>query len=1134
MGSLTLKSENQILADEISVVLAQTAINDLNPGSYILTLLEANAQELFQQYVQLVNVVRNYNLDTTTGTDLDNRAFEYNLSRKLAQKASGIISILRDSSFTKVSSSFYSGLPAPVAGDTVLRVNDASNILYGTSGTLIIGRGTSNEEEVTYTSAPVNFINYWEFTTSQFGFNHGLGESVILKQGTDQTISAGTIVKVPAAGSSPDINFAVNQDVTLLSGESSVDNVEITASVEGSSGNIPIGAISGSSAFASPPFAGAQAFNNSKFTTGRDLEIDDDLRNRIKAHIQSLSNATKEALLNAIIGVVDAATAKRVVSANIILPTTLDQPVKIYIDDGTGFEETFLSQGLETLLDQATGGETRLQLELTPLVKASVETNLSEPYNMSSGNLTLNYQVGLQTETVTFFTSDFQFPATVKAEDIVSKLNARANLIEARTAEGGTKIVISAVADTNEDIQVLGGTANPILNFPTDPRSTLYLYINGQLLSKDGSTGYVDSGNQETYNFSGLGAAPWPLNVVVDGKTANPQVVNFNSSDFVLPSAATADEVVTVINEQLAGATASIISNVSVRLASNQKLSSKSQVHVTGGSANTVLGFPTVASLGTNNDYTLNRELGTIQLNDPLPVNAIVTAGSDLTRAQLTSTSSENFSLLAGQTLAIVVDGGSTQTVTFPTTSLLSAAQCASIINSQLQGGTAAAQKIGGLNFLEIHTNTYEQSLGSLEILSSSTASAFGFLEDTIEVNERPHSAFIVSASGGPFSFVQGQSLVVVVDQNTANKTFTIIFDFSGTVTTAVSTTEFQAQAFNTIFPTDGSLINFYVIAKSGANTTTGAPTSVSHISGSTYRYLFGTLPTNLADFAAGDHVVLSGMQNSVNNGNFLITAVNASGAGYIEITNASGTIESGSNGSALLGQRRRVTAHLASTGDLTVGVAFRAAFAANDTFTILPSTLLNLVTFINNKKVSTFSTTAFVEAAQNNSKLQLSSQSEGSDGYIQVTGGSANQLLGFLTAIVRGLQGYNYATGLLKEVHKTVYGDDQDLVTYPGVGAAGIEFQILAPTISEVSFNFIVTLEQGVAISNVENDIRSAVTAYVNSLGIGQNVIVSEVIAKIMEVSGVADVDVVLPTENIVIADNELARTSDALITIG
>ena len=51
----------------------------------------------------------------------------------------------------------------------------------------------------------------------------------------------------------------------------------------------------------------------------------------------------------------------------------------------------------------------------------------------------------------------------------------------------------------------------------------------------------------------------------------------------------------------------------------------------------------------------------------------------------------------------------------------------------------------------------------------------------------------------------------------------------------------------------------------------------------------------------------------------------------------------------------------------------------------------------------------------------------EGSAGFVEVTGGNVNTTLSFSTTVNRGLQGYNYYTGLLALVHRTVYGDDTD-----------------------------------------------------------------------------------------------------------
>lgn len=1135
MAKLELKSFQQIVSTQIAKVLSELGINDINPGSVLLTLLETSSQEDFAQYVQMVNIIRNYNLDTTTGDELDTRAFEYGLTRRDAQKATGKVIIQRPASFEKVSTTFYSGSPTPIAGDTMIRVNDASNVLFGTSGTLIIGRGTTNEEEVTYSVAPTDFTNYWQFTISSLSNDHGLDETVILKQGNNELIPAGTLIQVPATGTSDAITFTTNNDVTLLAGEDQITDVEITASIAGSAGNVAIKAIEGEAGFTSAPFVGARVYNDSKFTTGRDRETDDQLRDRIKSTVQSLSKGTKTAILNAIVGLVDSETAKRVVSANVILPTELDQPVKIYIDDGTGFEPSFTSVGYEIILEQSTGGEQRLQLDLSPLVKAQVESNFHEPYNLSGGSKTLIYEVGIASETITLVPDDFEFPESAKAEEIVTAINNKSNLLEARTSDTGTGIVVMAKADTNENIQIIGGTANSAIGFSTDRKETLFLYVDDVLLSKDGTTSFVDAGNQETYNFAGLGAGPWTMQIVVDGKTANTETITFNSGDFTDDANATADEVVDIINEQLAGATAELINNdTTLRIYSNIETSTKSKVHVLAGPVQALLGFSTTQSVGTEKDYTLNRELSTIELVEPLEANQMVTAGSRFTRAKLRTDSPEFYAITSGQTLVVSVDGAADQTVTFSSTGTFSAAQIAALINAQLQGATAVTREVGLDIFVEISTNTYNESSGSIQVKSSSTATTLDFHYDQVAVNGRPHKAFTVSNNTAPFSFPENSSLVIIVDNNPITKTFTVVFDYDGTVTSITNASQFSVNAFNTIFPSNGNLVGYSVAFKTGPNTTTGSVTDVVAQGGGIFRYLFSALPSGLASYAAGDLVTFTGLANSTNNGSFIITTVNTTGNGYIQVQNTSGVNETLATGSALLSQKRTISNYTGGSGEITVSVPFSNVPASTNQLIVIPRTIKNVVEFMNNTKITTLSTKATIEAVEQNTKVQISSDADGSDGYIRVTGGSANQILAFSTTLFRGLQGYNYYTGLLKLVHRTIYGDDQDLVAYPGVGAAGINFQILAPTVQELAFSIDVSLSEGVSISNVENEIKSAVAGYVNNLGVGQDVILAEIVDAVMSVDNVTDMVINSPETNIVIADNELARTRDSLILIG
>lgn len=1379
MAKLQLKSEQQIVGSMARRILARTGLNDLNPGSILLTLLEAAAQEDYAQYFQLLQVVRNFNLDTTTGSDLDNKAFEFGLTRRAALAATGKVTILREEGFVKISTSFYTGFRSRLSGDTELPVNNAED--FPTSGVLIVGRDTPNEEEVAYSAAPVDNTNYWLITLDTALTNdHALEETVILKQGSDITVSSGTVIQVPATGRTEAVNFTTTRDVTLLAGEDQVTDVDVQATEAGIQGNISVGAISGTAAFPSPPFAGARATNDSAFSNGRDRETDTKLRARIKAFIQALSQSTKAGIAYAIDGLVDPSTAKRVVSSNIILPDNVGLPVKIYIDDGTGFEPTFLDQGQEILLEAANGGEIRLQLDLFPLLKAQVETGRAEPYDMSTNGLTLEYNVGTEAESIQFFTTEFQIPEAGSAEEIVAAINNTATLIEARTSQTGKKVVITAKRDTNEEIQVTGGTANTAdkLSFPTEKRETFYLYKNDKLLSKDGNTAFIDSGDTAPYDFSG---ADQTLLVVVDGKTANEQTVLIQESDFASPAAAasaTAAQVAEIINQQLAGAEA-IDNNGRVRIISNTKLSSKSKIKINASDAATTLNLSLTEVSGSNADYTLNPELGVIELGEPLEADDKITAGTRNTRAFLTASIAETYSFSGGENLLVRIDGGSQQVISMSAQVSSSAQEVADEINLQLIGGAAVTRTIGVNTYLELRTNTLGDS-GSIEVDSGGAANlVFGFEEDVVVTNLTAHTAFVVAQNSGPYDFIEGQTLVVVLDDDPAGKTFIVTMDYDSEVTSGNSTTQFAASTLSSVFLEDDVLEDFWVVMKSGDNTVSGTVEEVSNPSVGTFRYFYDAPPTNFEDFAIADQASFTGLTNAGNNGNFLISAINvvntvldpvldkdldnpvsltpslgdrylvaetandtvsasvldkdtanpslltpstndkyivapeandvflspvldlltdsasataihgyryiidgtglndwaghdneiaqyngigtpgwlfitpsdedvavdldsgntyqfSSGSGtweqndwggragrvanwngvswdfiipsedevrlvtdesllyqydltsngwsqndwggqanniaewdgadwifevpstndtvivqdesltyqfdgsewaefrfWVEVSNTAGSSESGSTGTGLLGQRRQVSNYVAVSGLIDVTAAFRATPAGADEFVVLPGTRQNVVTFFSNSKVTSLSARAEIELVEQGTKVQISSKLNGSDGYVQVTGGRANAILLFSTTEQRGLRAYSYYIGLIKLVHRTIYGDETDLVSFPGVGAAGVKFQILAPTVQEVAISIDVTLAEGISLSNIESEIKSTIISYVNTLGVSGEVILASIIDVVMEVSGVVDVSITTPTANVPIAENELAITKASIISI-
>jgi uncharacterized phage protein gp47/JayE len=135
---------------------------------------------------------------------------------------------------------------------------------------------------------------------------------------------------------------------------------------------------------------------------------------------------------------------------------------------------------------------------------------------------------------------------------------------------------------------------------------------------------------------------------------------------------------------------------------------------------------------------------------------------------------------------------------------------------------------------------------------------------------------------------------------------------------------------------------------------------------------------------------------------------------------------------------------------------------------------------------------------------------------------------------LYRGLAAYSYWTGLLALVHKTIYGDDSDLASHPGYGAAGIIFRVLAPTVKSVEVELDITLSEGISISSLENDVKSAVTGYINTLGVGEDIIIERIRASVITISGITDVVINSPTANIAIADNEKAAIADPDVLIG
>lgn len=147
---------------------------------------------------------------------------------------------------------------------------------------------------------------------------------------------------------------------------------------------------------------------------------------------------------------------------------------------------------------------------------------------------------------------------------------------------------------------------------------------------------------------------------------------------------------------------------------------------------------------------------------------------------------------------------------------------------------------------------------------------------------------------------------------------------------------------------------------------------------------------------------------------------------------------------------------------------------------------------------------------------------SEANGSTIQHTG-----KLGYDPITSVGTDGYLFYTGLLRRAQRTIDGFAPDPITFAERRAVGSRIEILPPLIKNISIVITVTTNQGSTIQDISDNIKSSIIDYVNGLGVGDDVILSAIIAAVMKVKGVAAATFNVPVpsqERITIASNEKA----------
>lgn len=625
--AIQIKSFNQILGDMIRKIIAETALNDLNAGSVLLTLLEAAAANDFENNTAILNVLELLNIDAIKNNDLDAKAGDFGLSRRPAIKASGLVNIL-NTNIVKRSTGLYVIKPAPIAGQTKIYVNKANG--WAPTGNLYIGRGTQSfEGPIAYTSI-VDNTTYFEINlASALQKDHLLSDVVIDSQGEpDRLIAAGTVVKIPANNQNPEVQYLTLRDAVIPSGEDMVSGVQVIALVAGSLGNAGINTITD---FDIAPFTGAAVTNTVAFSNGKDIETDVELRNRLKSYAITLARGTAPSIIAAVIGISDPDDANQVASAVITEPVKVGDPSILYIDDGSGFQPSFAGQSVDVMLTNATGTEEYLQLANYPVPRPQAINVNEGPFTLKDGSF-LRVIVDDVEETIFFSTDQFLNITAATLSEVIIAINTQSVLFKARFVNKSKAILLYPVAHDAEIIQVapLRDTddetlyANTILKFPTDEFSYIALYQNATRLHEKGKSATIVTTSFAQWNI----VATSNIIIAVDGTPAQDR--SFALSDF--PGASSfaqlvIEDWVTAFNDKFAGLTAVATPSQTMIITSNKE-GAESSIVVSGG---TLLNkwFPNLPleSVGQTAQFELNRQTGNLRILTNIEIGDSISAG---------------------------------------------------------------------------------------------------------------------------------------------------------------------------------------------------------------------------------------------------------------------------------------------------------------------------------------------------------------------------------------------------------------------------------------------------------------------------------------------------------------------------
>ena len=103
----------------------------------------------------------------------------------------------------------------------------------------------------------------------------------------------------------------------------------------------------------------------------------------------------------------------------------------------------------------------------------------------------------------------------------------------------------------------------------------------------------------------------------------------------------------------------------------------------------------------------------------------------------------------------------------------------------------------------------------------------------------------------------------------------------------------------------------------------------------------------------------------------------------------------------------------------------------------------------------------------------------------------------------------YQIYTGTISTIQRLIEGDPNNPEASAGYRAAGTRVRVLSPSVVRISLDLQVTVESGVDLGDLENQITEEITALASALHVGMPLYAAAVIDVVMDIEGVINVHV-------------------------